>query len=119
MKTETRKTTERLRCLLTKDEKIEVGKALAEATNELEEIQDDKAQVVADFKAKITAIEARIAILSTKLRGGYELRDVECVIHFDKPKVGMKKTVRTDTKEVVSEVQMSEEEKQRSLPLEG
>src|SRR5438552_2208548 len=109
--------TQKLRCVLTKDEKVEAGKELAEATNALKEIEDDKSQVSADFKAKIAAEEARIAVLSTKLRGGYELRDVECHIIFDKPKVGIKRTIRTDTDEILNESPMTEEEKQRNLNL--
>jgi len=113
-----KKTICRLRCLLTDEEKINVGRQLAEATNDLEEIEEDKKQVVADFKAKSTAAEALISSLGNKLRSGYEFRDVSCFINFDQPEKGQKQTVRSDTGEVVSTEIMSEEEKQRELALE-
>ncbi len=113
-----KKITQRLRCLLTDDEKIEAGKQLAEANNELKEIEDDKAQVVSDFKAKTTAVEAQVAILGGKLRSGYELRPVECHVLFDQPQPGQKQIIRLDTKETVSTELMTDEEKQKLLPLE-
>lgn len=117
-KTMNNKITQRLRCILNDEEKIEAGKQLAEATNALKEIEDDKSQVVSDFKAKTTAAEAQIAVLSSKLRGGYELRDVECAVDFDKPQKGQKEIIRLDTMDVVSTSLMTEEEKQTQLPLE-
>ena len=57
-------------------------------------------------------------MLGNKLRSGYEMRDVECEIHFDKPEQGQKQTIRLDTNEVVTTAVMTEEEKQRQLPLE-
>ena len=116
---EIRKTTERLRCQLTDEEKIEAGRELAETTNELEEIQDDKSQVVSEFKARTTAAEAKIALLGNKLRSGYEIRDVKCDIRFDWPKEGQKQTIRLDTNEVVYTHDMTEEEKQMQLPLDS
>lgn len=107
-----------LRCNLTDQEKIAAGKELAETTNRLTELENDKSRVVSDFKAKITAEEAQVAMISNKVRSGYEFRDVECVVTYDTPKPGQKEIVRLDTKEVVRVEQMSEAEKQRDLPLE-
>jgi len=115
---DTKKVTQKLRCLLTADEKIEAGRELAEATNELTAIEEDKAQIVADFKHRTSAAEARIGVLSNKLRSGYEFRDVECEVRFDTPEKGQKQVVRLDTDEIVATNPMSEEEKQRELPLE-
>lgn len=106
-----------LRCQLTDDEKIQAGKELAEATNELEAIEDDKKQIVSDFKAKSTAAEARVAVLSNKLRSGYEFRSVECSVTFNTPEEGQKQTVRLDTKEVIATAPMTDEEKQTKLDL--
>lgn len=117
-KPEIKKITQKLRCVLSNEQKIDAGKELAEATNELKELEDDKAQIVSDFKAKITAIEARVGVLSNKLRSGYEFQDVPCELRFDTPEAGQKQIVRLDTKEVVSNGVMSEEEKQRNLALE-
>jgi len=115
---EIKKTTQRLRCHLTDEERLNAGKELAEATNYLIELEEDRSRIVSDFKAKTTAQQAEISVLSNKLRTGYEFRDVKCEIHFDKPDPGQKLTLRIDTGATVSIETMSEEEKQRSLALE-
>ena len=116
---ESTKITQQLRCQLTDEEKIQAGKELAEATNELTELENDKAQIVSDFKAKTTSAEARVAVLGNKIRSGYEFRAVECSVTMDTPEPGLKQTVRLDTKEIVTTAAMSEDEKQRKLELEG
>lgn len=115
---EIKKITQKLRCLLTDEEKICAGKELAEATESIETLENDKAQIVADFKAKITAAQAQISVLSNKLRSGYEFRDVACELRYDVPAKGQKQVFRLDTKKVVETAPMTEEEKQRQLPLE-
>lgn len=114
---EKKKITLTLRCNLTDPEKINAGKELAEATNQLTELENDRKQVADSFKAKITAEDAKVASLSNKVRSGYEFRQVPCLVHFDEPTTGMKRTVRTDTNEQVSVEAMSEGEKQRNLGL--
>jgi hypothetical protein len=111
------KITQLLRCQLSDDEQIQSGKELADATNELTELENEKAQIVSDFKARMTAVEARVAVLGNKLRSGYEFRQVECSVTMDIPEPGQKQTVRLDTKEVVATAAMSEDEKQRKLEL--
>jgi hypothetical protein len=111
------KITQLLRCQLSDDEQIQSGKELADATNELTELENEKAQIVSDFKARMTAVEARVAVLGNKLRSGYEFRQVECSVTMDIPEPGQKQTVRLDTKEVVATAAMTEDEKQRKLEL--
>jgi hypothetical protein len=111
------KITQLLRCQISDDEQIQSGKELADATNELTELENEKAQIVSDFKARMTAVEARVAVLGNKLRSGYEFRQVECSVTMDIPEPGQKQTVRLDTKEVVSTAAMTEDEKQRKLEL--
>ena len=110
-------TTETLRCNLTDDEKMLAGKELAESTNTLTQLEEDKAQIVADFKARTTAAEAKISILSNKIRSGYEFRQVECRVEFDKPEPGLKITTRMDTFEIIRTENMSDDEKQQQLEL--
>jgi hypothetical protein len=117
-KNDVRKVTRKLRCVLTADELLEAGKELAEATNELTEIEEDKKQIVAEFKSRKTAAEARIGVVSNKLRSGYEFRDVACEVAYGLPEPGMKQVRRMDTLEVIESVPLSEEEKQRLLELE-
>lgn len=116
-----------LRCLLTDEEKLSLGNELADATNDLREIENDKSRVTSDFKARATAVEATISIASNKLRSGYEHRDVECKVQFDDPKPGKKTIYRQDIADIgdgltiVEERDMTDEEialsNQMSLPM--
>jgi hypothetical protein len=104
-----------LRYLLSPSEKLAYGKQLAEETAMLTQIEGDKANVVAQFKAKSTACDARITELSNALRGGYEIRELECVVILDSPKIGKKSIARVDTNEVVEVNDMTELECQYML----
>ena len=115
---EIKKTTQLLRCVLTPDETIAAGKELAEATSELKELEEEKSNIVANFKARSTEKEARITVLTNRIRSGYEYRNVECQTTYDSPEEGKKQTVRSDTGEITATEPMTEEEKQRNLPLE-
>ncbi len=85
-----------LKCLLSDNEKLEAGESLANATNELNEIEADKKRVNDDFKSRTSSAEAQVGILSNKLRSGYEYREVDCQIVFDSPEDGKKTIYRTD-----------------------
>lgn len=111
-----RKTSMLLQVELTQEEMLDAGNQLAEANEDLVQIEKEKSEVTATLKAKTTAAEARISELSRKVRNGYEYRQVPCVIQFDTPEVGMKQTVRTDTNEIVSKPEhMTDDEKQMVL----
>lgn len=112
-----------LRCNLTDDEKLDAGRELAEATNTLTELENDKKRVNDDFKSKVSAAEAEVGVLSNKLRSGYEFRNVECDVVFDDPEPGKKTIYRNDVLindtpvPVKVETQdMTEAEKQLQLP---
>lgn len=111
-----RKTSMLLQCQLTEEEMLAAGKQLAEANDDLVQIENLKSEVTATFKAKTTAAEARIGELSRKVRNGYEYRQVDCLVQFDTPDLGMKQTVRTDTNEIVEKPSgMTDDEKQMLL----
>jgi phage host-nuclease inhibitor protein Gam len=119
MKNDVRKITRKLRCVMTGEELLEAGRQLAEATNLLTELDSEKAEIVAEFKAKISAAEAQIAVLSNKLRSGYEFRDVACKVAYGVPEPGFKQTTRLDTGEIIESLPLTEEEKQREMVLES
>jgi hypothetical protein len=114
-----------LRCFLTDEEKLAIGNTLADKTNELREIENDKSRVVADFKAKATSVESDIGVASNKLRSGYEFRDVDCKVEYNDPVAGKRTVYRLDTPPeegwTVEVQDMSEEEilrsQQQELPL--
>lgn len=120
---EKKKISMHLRCNLTDDEKLDAGRELAEATNTLTELENDKKRVNDDFKSKVSAAEAEVGVLSNKLRSGYEFRNVECDVVFDDPEPGKKTIYRNDVLindtpvPVKVETQdMTEAEKQLQLP---
>lgn len=109
--------TRSLRVLFTDKERLELGKQLAEESQKLEQIADDKKTVVADFKSRQTAAEAKIASLSQQVANGYQVKEVKCEMRFDTPEAGKKTLVRLDTSETVEVADMLDIEKQQQLPL--
>lgn len=106
-----------LRCQFSPEELLEVGKTLADATNALTGLEEDKKRVMSDFKAKLDAKQADITIASNKIATGYENRNVECEAHMNTPEPGKKTVYRTDTKAKVCVEDMNEQELNPELPL--
>ena len=114
---EIKKIKRQLRCMLTNDEKIQYGRELGEATAAVKQLEDDKATIVSEFKAKITAQGAMVESLSNAVRCGYVFREVECYVLLDRPTIGKKQIVRSDIDEVIETQDMTDSEKQYVLDL--
>lgn len=110
-------TTRQLRVNLTDKERIELGRQLAQSSQKLETIAEDKKAAMAQFKADQSAAEAKIASLSQQIANGYRLDQVKCAWLLDSPEVGTKQLVRLDTKEVIETLPMIDADKQANLPL--
>lgn len=110
-------TTRTCRVQYTDAERLELGKKLAESHNDLAKINADFDSVKTEFKAKISAEEARIVDLSNKVSSGHRMEPVKCKWRMDQPKVGMKELVRLDTNEVIETLEMTEHDKQAELNL--
>ena len=67
-----------LKCLLTDDEKMERGAALAEHVQAIEVLSKEKSASAAGFKTRIDHHTLEGAALSFALKNGYEYRDVAC-----------------------------------------
>lgn len=100
------KETRELKCKLTDEEHKEFALQLAEANKLSVELEGSKKAEMAAWTAKINKNEEEIARLSTLVAEVAEWRDVQCEVHFHKPKHGMKTIIRTDTNEVVTEERM-------------
>lgn len=100
-------------------EKLVIGKELAETTTALSTIEGDKKRIVADFQAKLAAKEAEVQSLSNKLTSGYEHREMSCTQTFNDPKPGKKTIRRDDTLESVAVENMTQDDLQCKLPIEG
>jgi hypothetical protein len=109
---------EYLRVDLTPEELQQKGKELAESNSATVALNNDLDRIKADFKAKLSAEESKISLLSGTISSGYEMRDVECKVEFNKPRDGRKTITRLDTNAKVREQDMSAEEMQEVLDFE-
>jgi hypothetical protein len=104
-----------VQCYFSPEERAELARQLARQTQDLESLNDRKAQVVSEFTAKIKAANAEIFKIARLINNNYEYRDVKCDVLYDTPKRGYKRIIRMDTGEVVEDVPMSADELQQSL----
>lgn len=107
-----------LRCILNDEEKLAAGRALADAGEAITRLEADLDSIKVDFKGKISAQESIIGTEQSKIRSGYEVRDVPCEVTYDEPKKGQRTIRRMDTKETHEVQAMSGDELQRTLALE-
>lgn len=108
---------ERMPCRLTDVELVERGASLAEAFAEAETLEADRKNANDGFKARIEIAEGKVRDLSNVLRTKQETREVELIEEY----IFATNTVRVkrgDTKEVVRERAMTQDERQETLPLE-
>jgi hypothetical protein len=104
-----------LRYFFCDDEKLELARRLAEKHKEVGNLEDERQRANKDYQSRIKGVENDIAILSEKVREGYEFRETEIRVTYDKPEPGKKTIVRLDTKETVGVEVMTNEEKQTSF----
>lgn len=104
-----------LRYHFTREESFEIARRLAERTNEIATLEDEKSRATKDYTARIKTVENDVALLSQRVREGYEFRDIDVEVKFDTPEPGKKTIIRLDTKEVVEVCAMNSEERQASL----
>ena len=114
---ETKKTSQRLKCLLTDVELLKAGRDLADAQNELNGLEAELKELQQQIKGKIARSEAQIGEISSMIRSGYTFRMVECeqVKNYSQ---GTITVFRKDTFEMVETLQMSQEDRQSKLPIE-
>ena len=89
-----------LRCDLTNIERLEKGRALAEADAECARIEEEKAQVATQYAARLKTATSRRHELAGAIRQGYEFRDVICRVQFIYPDREVV-VAREDTGEVI------------------
>jgi hypothetical protein len=114
-KVETKKEKRHLRVNLTRDELLAAGKSNADKTIALNALEGDKKRINDDLKAKISALQAEVQVLSNKISTGYEYRDVTCTVFLGDPAPDKKRIVRDDNFEEVGVEDMSQVEMQREL----
>ena len=98
----------------TREELDEIANALTAALIERQEVEGQLETSRTQLKAKITAIQAQVDMLSSKHHAKYEMRSTECKIvqDYEASKITV---TRVDTGEVIEERPITEKELQMSL----
>lgn len=110
------RTTRILTCELTTQEITQRGERLAALCEQIEQAKDDLASNVKDERERIKALELDRGKLAYIVIHGVEERPVECMTTFDYRTLSVY-TVRTDTGEELDRRPMTEQERQRELPI--
>ena len=74
-------------------ELLELGESLAQATDELREIERRKKEVAADLAAEQKRADGRVFSLAKKVKDKFEYREVQCIAVYGVPRAGLK-TIR-------------------------
>jgi hypothetical protein len=106
-----------LKYTFTREEKEGLSDELARNVNDLKQKQLHKKEMVKSLDSGIAALETSISGLATRVKDGYEFRDIECEMVFDYES-RMKIVTRLDDKTEVEKEPMTADELQRKLPLE-
>jgi len=117
-KIKTTRETNFLKCQLTLDEILAAGDRLATAIDNLHKLEDEKESVVKSFKAREAAVEAEITKDQLLVRNKYDFRPIECENTLDFNTL-QTYTVRLDTNEETMRRNMTEDEKQTTLPFDN
>jgi len=110
------KTTMYLECRLTEAELKTASKSLAEAIQRHATVEARVEAFKAQAKSELAEIDAVIGKNSILVNNEKEFRTVHCEVTYDF-KAGKKTFVRLDTAEIVKVEEITDEERQRELPI--
>lgn len=107
----------------TKDEHISLSEDLTRKMTLRSELEEQMKSVASDYKSRLKIITAEIGHVHGKLTSGYEMRPIQCMVHFNSgwdgkklvKKPGMKAIVRLDSKAFVREEPMTQFDLQSEL----
>lgn len=92
-----------------------LGDQLARETQDHFSLKEQRTTIASNFAARLKESGRRLGDLSTKINSGYEMREMECIVIFNKPQNGIKTIVRVDTGEEVRTEVMTDAETQGEL----
>ncbi len=101
----------------TEDERRDMGLQLSRAVQESGLIEEQKKQIMSEFKAKLDAVQANSSSLAIKIGNGYEMRETRCRVELF-PTEGKKRFFLPETDELIKEDVMSHADYQQLLPME-
>lgn len=111
-------TKETLRYEFSDAEINELAKEQAQKLKDRATTVEEKKRIASQYKSRIEILDGEIERITDCVNSGYEMRPVECVIHFNDPEPGQKRIVRTDTEVTVRLEKMTELEKQVQIDFE-
>lgn len=106
-----------LPCELTEVEILDYSRTLARLTQDLEQMETRKKSAMAQFNDDIARIKSELSSIARKIGNGEEMRQVECQWAYTWA-LGIKRLLRQDTKEVIRQELVTQEDRQKRLPLE-
>lgn len=108
------KISEELSCELNEVEWQNRARELADAHRDTDQMKERKKAVMADLNADLKIAEARETKLANIVANRREQREVTVEVKYDY-ELGTVTKIRTDTKAVISEREMTDDERQASL----
>jgi hypothetical protein len=109
-----RKVDRSLKCLLTQDEVLKAGDAVAKELNDIDRLENELASVSKSIKSKIQEAQARADRNRILISNKYDYRTVVCTEVKDYTKCRVTIT-RDDTEELVEDRAMTADERQIKL----
>jgi hypothetical protein len=108
---------QQLRYSYTPDERIAKSVAHATSLNNIDRTNADLDRIKADFKSRLSALEAEEALLRDCVANGYELREYLCFWTYDEPRAGRKTLRKREGGEFVAEEDMTERDRQMVMEI--
>jgi len=112
----TSKTKCHLKYVFTERDMLDLAQDMARAISEQHEAEDELKTISTQIKGKVALAVGAANSAASKIRAGYEFRNIECEISKDFTE-GMVTTRRIDTGEIVDTRPIAAEERQAELPL--
>jgi uncharacterized protein (UPF0335 family) len=106
--------TKELEYSFTPDDLLKLGNDMAAAAEQVEALEEEKADFMTGLKDRLGKAQALIKVSGRKIRLGWEMRLIECRQEKDFI-TNTVRTYRQDTNELVEERAMTIEERQRFL----
>jgi hypothetical protein len=113
-----KRVTRNLPCKLSDTELLQKADELSVVVQEISAEEDRQVDVKAQMKARLTELDARKTRLAITIGRKEEYRDTDVALMGD-IQAGTVSAIRADTGEVIETRPMTEDEKQRALPLEA
>lgn len=90
-----------LRYDFTASETHDLSMQLANKTKEFAALTEEKKSVMSQFSARLNEIKATTNKLSNQVADGWEFRETDCIVEYNKPEHGKKTIIRKDHNKVV------------------